>query len=447
MRTLLINPWIYDFAAYDLWLKPFGLLRIGQLLRNWGWEVDFIDCLNRFHPCLPDFFGGRHPRRDRHGCGKYYKIEVTKPPPIENIERKYFRYGIPQELFQEEIDNIERPDLIFVGSTMTYWYPGYFLAIELAHASFPEVPIILGGIYPALCPDHARNNSGATLVHTKGGIQELTMILTKLGFAYPAQTYEMDLTPAYDFLTDRSALAVRTGLGCPNSCSYCATSILEPQFLQRSPKTVADEIIGYIFKYGTTDIAFYDNALLCNAEKHLNRILSILIKQTISCRFHTPNGLHARLLTRNTAELMKKSGFINPRLSLETTQQERQKQTGNKVATSELIRAVNYLENAGFERHEILVYLLYGLPGQNPEEVENDIHFVHGLGASVSLAGYSPIPDTMDYHRLLIDEIIEEEMDPLKQNNTTFCLGQKIFTSDQIRALRKLASNLNCLLL
>jgi len=28
-RILLINPWIYDFAAYDLWVKPLGLLSLG----------------------------------------------------------------------------------------------------------------------------------------------------------------------------------------------------------------------------------------------------------------------------------------------------------------------------------------------------------------------------------------------------------------------------------
>ncbi len=51
MKVLLLNPWIYDFAAYDLWLKPFGLLRVGALLREWGWEEEEISfrlaCRNR----------------------------------------------------------------------------------------------------------------------------------------------------------------------------------------------------------------------------------------------------------------------------------------------------------------------------------------------------------------------------------------------------------------
>ena len=443
MKVLLLNPWIYDFAAYDLWLKPFGLLRVGALLREWGWEVELVDCLDRFHPRLPEFAGGRYPRRDRFGCGKYYKTEVTRPSPLENVDRRYFRYGLPLELFRDVIGEVERPDLILVGSTMTYWYPGYFLAIEMAREYFPGTPVILGGIYPALCPDHARNYSGADAHHTDGGFAGLAKIMTELGFHSPLLPPGLDITPAYDLISNRSALAVRTGLGCPYSCSYCAASLLEPELLQREPDTVATEIEEYVQNYQTTDIAFYDNAILVNAKTHLNRILSLLIRRKITCRFHTPNGLHARLLSKETAGLLKESGFIEPRLSLESAQEERQKLTGGKVENRDLIRALDYLEAAGFKRSEVPVYLMFGLPGQSPEEVEKDIRFVHDLGASITLAAYSPIPGTRDYIQLLREGAIGKEMDPLRQNNTIFCLRQKIFSFDQIRKLRNMVSQLN----
>lgn len=443
MRVLLINSWIYDFAAYDLWLKPFGLLRVGAFLRELGWEVELIDCLDRFHPRLSEFSGWKYPRRDRFGCGKYFKSEVIKPPSLKNIERRYFRYGLPLELFHDEIGAIERPDLILVGSTMTYWYPGYILAIELAREYFPGTPVILGGLYPALCPEHARNNSGAIDVHTGGGVAELAKMITKLGFHSPPPPLEMDLTPAYDLLADQSALAVRTGLGCPYSCSYCAAALLEPELLQRNPKAVASEIEGYIRQYGTSDIAFYDNALLFSAETHLNRILSLLISRNVTCRFHTPNGLHARLLSKETATLLKESGFIRPRLSLESSQKERQKMTGGKVENQDLIRALDYLEGAGFKRSEVPVYLMFGLPGQRQDEVEEDIRFVHGLGVPITLAAYSPIPGTEDHTQLIQEGVIEEDMDPLLQNNTIFCLRQNIFSLDRIRDLRNMVSQLN----
>ena len=45
---VLINPWIYDFAAYDLWSKPLGLLYIAGFLRKQGFRIHFIDCLDAF---------------------------------------------------------------------------------------------------------------------------------------------------------------------------------------------------------------------------------------------------------------------------------------------------------------------------------------------------------------------------------------------------------------
>jgi hypothetical protein len=39
-RVLCINPWIYDFAAYDHWSKPLGLLYIAAFLRERGIGAD-----------------------------------------------------------------------------------------------------------------------------------------------------------------------------------------------------------------------------------------------------------------------------------------------------------------------------------------------------------------------------------------------------------------------
>ena len=33
-HILLINPWITDFAAYNFWIKPLGLLYIASLLKG-----------------------------------------------------------------------------------------------------------------------------------------------------------------------------------------------------------------------------------------------------------------------------------------------------------------------------------------------------------------------------------------------------------------------------
>jgi len=43
-HIFLINPWITDFAAYNFWMKPLGLLNIACVLRKSGFQVTMIDC-------------------------------------------------------------------------------------------------------------------------------------------------------------------------------------------------------------------------------------------------------------------------------------------------------------------------------------------------------------------------------------------------------------------
>ncbi len=443
MKALLVNPWICDFAAYDLWLKPFGLLRVASVLRRWGWETALLDCLDRFDPCLEAAGGGALPRRDPYGRGKFFKTPVEKPEPIAGVERPYYRYGLPRELALRRLKEMEKPDLILLGTTMTYWYPGYFSTIAFLRETLPEVPVVLGGLYPLLCSEHARDQSGADVITTRGDWQELADLVAGCGFPHPDPPAGDEITPDYDLLRDRRALAIRTGLGCPHSCSYCAASRLEPVIRRRRPEALAGELTGYRRRYGTTDIAFYDNALLYDSPHHLDRILSLVLEGGIGLRFHTPNGLHARFLTPITAGLMQAAGFIQPRISLESSSHKRQDRTGGKVSNRDLVRALEYLEGAGYRRAEIIVYLMLGLPGQVPEEVERDIRFVNTLGATVSLAAFSPIPETGAYLDLVRAGVIPEDLDPLWQNNTVFSSRQGAFSLDTIRSLREMAGELN----
>ena len=44
--VLLVNPVIHDFAAYDFWARPLGLLWVGALLRHGGARVSLLDCMD-----------------------------------------------------------------------------------------------------------------------------------------------------------------------------------------------------------------------------------------------------------------------------------------------------------------------------------------------------------------------------------------------------------------
>ncbi len=163
-HILFVNPWIYDFAAYDVWAKPTGLLTLAALARQHGVEVSFIDCLDRFHPNAP-----KDDPHKRHGRGPYVKTPVPKPASLAAVRRTYSRYGIPRQWFRQDLAALPAPDLVMVTGLMTYWYPGVVDTIGQIKKVYPDVPVVLGGIYASLCREHAKIHSGADRVISGSG--------------------------------------------------------------------------------------------------------------------------------------------------------------------------------------------------------------------------------------------------------------------------------------
>jgi len=318
MHILLINPWIYDFTAYDFWSKPLGLLYIASLLQKYTeFDLSYIDCLDRYHPLLTK----RLPTKPD-GRGPFFKQEVAKPAVVKDIPRKYSRYGLPVSLFEYELSQLPVPDVVLTGCTMTYWYPGVQYVIEIIRKKWGRVPVILGGIYATLMPQHARRFSGADYIVEGYGEREILPLLREIlgDKACPSFRFEWldDLPPpAFDLLRDRATIPLLTSRGCPFNCSFCAVHLLTGVFEQKKPSSVAKEIEDNYLKYHIQNIAFYDDALLLNKKAHILPILKEVANKNISVAFHTPNGLHIREIDLELARLLKKANFKSLFLSQE----------------------------------------------------------------------------------------------------------------------------------
>jgi radical SAM superfamily enzyme YgiQ (UPF0313 family) len=438
-HILLVNPWIHDFAAYDYWAKPYGLLALAALLRKHGLNITYIDCLDRFHPRAGSASG-----LSRHGRGPYRKQAIACPSGLGPITRTYSRYGIEPEWFRQDLVAAGRPDVILVTSLMTYWYPGVAETILWIRAVFPQVPIVLGGIYARLCSDHARLHSGADDVVTDGGdtlfriIERYTGYKTGSGFVFG----NMDAWPypAFDLQHRIECIPLLTTRGCPYRCAYCACGYLESGFHRRSHPLVVEEIAYWHHKYGTVDFAFYDDALLVDAESHALPMLEGIVRLGLPIVFHTPNAVHIRAITPEVAQLMYRAGFFTLRLGLETTAFDRRFALDGKVTETEFHRAVGYLKSAGFTADHIGAYLLVGLPGQPVEAVEASIAVVKKAGITPVLAYYTPIPHTSLWPEAVAASRYDLEADPIYSNNAIFPCQSERFSWSTLSRLKQLAN-------
>ena len=439
-HILLINPWIHDFAAYDFWAKPLGLLTIAGLLRAHGISLSYIDCLDRFHPRS----AGGDPWA-RYGRGPYLKTRIAKPIGLQDVPRNYSRYGIKPQWFKDDLRNLCEPNLVLITSLMTYWYPGVQETVEYIRSVFPRTPIVLGGIYARLCPDHARDHCGADHVVVESVEHQLLSLVEKFtGYSTPSRFGPQDLDsypyPALDLQSTISYVPLLTTRGCPFDCAYCASSFLEPRYRRRSPASVIEEIKYWHFTYRIRDFVLYDDAFLVDAERHALPILEEICRSSLDLRFHTPNALHIRGITATTARLMHKAGFTTLRLGLETAEFDERDAIDKKVSASEFKRAADCLRQARFKRDQVGAYLLVGLPDQNMSSVEQSIKTVIGSGLTPVPAYYTPIPHTALWPKAVAVSRYDLAADPVFTNNAIMPCSKEPFAWEKISRLKGLAT-------
>jgi len=410
MKYLLINPPVYDFSAFDLWSKPYGFLTLAGILKKNNQDVCYFDFMDRAHPFYP---AGKHEKK--YGTGDYHKTETEKPAVYKHIPRRYKRFGLPEGIFSSYLDSIPVPDFIFITTGMTYWYPGVKEVISTIKKYFPGKPVVIGGSYATFCPGHAAG-LGSDMIFQGGNLR---LFLSEFNARFgPALKFFPDVNPCWDVYNRLSYLCVRTTSGCPFSCDYCGIKKLAPEFTKFNLSSVAENITENSGKFGVTDIAFYDDALLVDFENHLGRILKLL--SGTKYRFHTPNGIHVRYLTADVACALKEAGFTTLRLSFEGLDSRVVEASNFKASLKQFESSLKNMEDAGFQKENIGVYLLTGLPGQSYEDVYSMVRTLKQYGYPLKLAEYSPIPGTKmfeDAKKFLPDFNWDE---PLLHNNSIY---------------------------
>jgi radical SAM superfamily enzyme YgiQ (UPF0313 family) len=415
-HILLINPWIHDFAAYDVWAKPLGLLSLAAILRRHGCRVTYIDCLDRFHPRMP----AADPRA-RGGRGPYRKTRLPKPTQFPDVPRHFARYGIDPAWLRDDLKAIGRPDLVLVTSAMTYWYTGVRETVAALRAVLPEAPLVLGGIYATLCRDHARRTCGADEIFSgsaESAVLELAAAHTGWTAARRFNPDDLDTYPfpAFDLQHQIPCVPLLTSRGCPFTCPYCAAHLLESRRLRRSPASVVAELTYWHRRWHVSDFVLYDDAFLADPEGHAVPVLEAVVRSGLDVRFHTPNALHIRGITSEIAQLMYRSGFTTLRLGLETAEFQN-RDLDSKVTAVEFEQAVQRLRHAGFSPRQVGAYLLVGLPGQEAAAVARSIDGVKRAGIAPVLAYYTPIPGTALWNQAAAASRYDLAADPLYTNN------------------------------
>jgi hypothetical protein len=425
-KILLVNPPIYDFTAYDFWLKPYGLLHVGGMLRSIA-DLRLFDYMDRLSP---DFNPAIREKTDDFGKGPYPFEIIPKPHPLKDIQRRYRRYGMPRRIFQDFLTKNAPFDFVLIQTVMTYWYPGYKEVIEDIRQTCPQAKIVLGGFYATASTDHAKS-LGAHAVIAGDDLDPLWDLLEQKPPADPQP-------PAWELYPKLDTAVMTLTHGCPFKCSYCFVPQSNVKFQTRPLGQCLAEL-EYLVSFGVKNIAFYDDALLFHPEKTFLPFLQTVIDRDIKVNFHTPNALHARFITPELAKVMVRAGFKTFYLGFESRSEAFHKETGSsKVVSDELAAAVESLKKAGADPTLICAYEMLGHPLADVQQLEASMRFANSLGIRIMLSDFSPIPNTLD------GELCRQYTDldePLNHNKTAFPI--RFLGFDQVNYYKDLCRKLN----
>ena len=395
--ALLINPPVYDTQYWAQWSQPYGLLRIGALLRKHGYgRLELFD----FMETPPN--GKRRVHQHRINPGESY-VEGSKPSrPIrpyliekdgEKLQLFKYYFGRTWEEFDEWLNaqgltSGHPPDEIFISAIMTYWWESVRDLILRLKRRFPRSTIILGGIYPTLVPEHAARMTAADVV-VVGEVEEANDLWTDLSF------YETP--PDYAIITPSR--------GCPYNCAYCAQRTINNgrQVVHYRPaEDIVAEMRCQYESYGIREFAFYADFLLWNPEENFQRVLELLVSEKLPYKLHAPEGLDARYLSQSQrlVDLMKQAHFEKLYLPCESIDGQYLHALNRRhVGLEHFVRAVRMAEKAGFRLRnlEVNAFVLYGLPGESIDQVVKTILFVSEMVGSIIPMLFTPVPTTRLY--------------------------------------------------
>jgi radical SAM superfamily enzyme YgiQ (UPF0313 family) len=323
-------------------------------------------------------------------------------------------------------------------------YEGVFKAISVIKDIFPSIPIILGGTYATLCAAHAEKYSGAAHVWKGSANTEYFNMMSKeikLDLKPFTDDEFADTAPDYSLYKNINSVSVRFSEGCPFACSYCAIKQTSAGFKQRNKEVIINELETYA-RRGIKNIAVYDDALLYK-NSFIKDILKSIITAGFDFKFYTPNGLHAAYIDEEAAQLMKKTGFMDLRISLETSDALIQKASGGKVSNRQFSEAVSILKGVGFSSKDIGAYILAGLPGQNTDTIKRDMEFVAANKVLIKPANYSPIPGTVEFEKISADKRDLITAEPLMQNETYYMAINPEYGYEENEKMKLFAAEFN----
>ncbi|MFW9996783.1 MAG: B12-binding domain-containing radical SAM protein, partial [Candidatus Odinarchaeota archaeon] len=296
------------------------------------------------------------------------------------------------QLGRPQLEQI-RPDIIGVSSTTPAFKRTRALLKSIRSTPFSVRPLtIVGGVHGSFCPEEVLEAGADLVVRGESDlvIQQLfagvnPYEIPGISFRESREVIHNDLPPlvedldtvpfpAREFFDPRlyPVMSLTTSRGCPYRCAYCSATVYWNNRVRFHSVEYVEKELEQISSLGYTSISFEDSTFTVD-EKRTRQICTTLNENTelkkITWRCETrPDKINSGLVSE-----FELSRCILLNLGIETVSETILKANNRTVTVDRIQSTMELLNNSNVP---VQVLLVFGLPGENEESIDETISFL-----------------------------------------------------------------------
>lgn len=295
-----------------------------------------------------------------------------------------------------------------------------------------SLPLLLDYLFNNSDKKKIENIPGLTYRDVSGGFK---IIRT----SQPSFIHELDKlpVPAYEKITDKNALRLDAGRGCPFHCTYCSTNqFFSRKYRMKSVERIIMEMDVCQRKLGINHIGLSHDTLTVNGK--FIEDLSAGIKKFNSDKrdpVYWTCSSRTDCITEDLITAMYESGCRAMFFGIESGSPGIQKKIRKNLALKEAHRIIKHAVHLGMK---VTVSYIIGFPDETEEDVEKTLKSIINmamLGAEPQMALLSILPGTQLY---------TDHIDQLEYDGKTFGMTGSFLTglvANMVKTDRKLFSS------
>ena len=189
-----------------------------------------------------------------------------------------------------------------------------------------------------------------------------------------------------------------TTRGCPYSCRYCASYLMNGKKIRRrSPESIVEEIEYLTKEHGIREFHIEDDNFTFYKE-HVVNVCTAIRKKGIKVNFGLPNGVRIDRLDDEILKELKDAGFYFLSEGIESGSPVTLDVMQKALSLEKVKEGVALIKKYGFR---LKGFFMLGYPGETRKEILKTINFARSLNLDQAFFSiYIPIPGTVEFQRL-----------------------------------------------